>query len=149
MIRKHAGKLLLFFLAMGMFVALWSLKNHYVSHGSSACNINVTFNCDLVNKGIYSEILGFPVAGIGVAGFLIMGLTAFLQRKDDDPLLAKVLFFTALGGLAFSLYLTYLEAFVIHAWCLLCLASLSAITGTVATSWMVRTPPTRTPPTPS
>lgn len=30
----------------------------------------------------------------------------------------------SVGGTGFALYLTYLEGYVIHAWCILCLSSL-------------------------
>jgi uncharacterized membrane protein len=38
------------------------------------------------------------------------------------------LFFTALAGLAFSLYLTRIEAYVLEVWCIYCVASLAIIT---------------------
>jgi vitamin-K-epoxide reductase (warfarin-sensitive) len=38
------------------------------------------------------------------------------------------LFFTALVGLAFSLYLTRIEAYVLEVWCIYCVASLATIT---------------------
>ena len=33
----------------------------------------------------------------------------------------------SLGGLAFALYLTYVEKFILGVWCILCLTSLAAI----------------------
>jgi len=33
----------------------------------------------------------------------------------------------ALGGLGFALYLTYIEGFILHTWCILCLSSLALI----------------------
>jgi len=136
MVRKHAEKFLLLFTAAGFLVSLYSLAQHYGPVGG-ACNVNQTFNCDIVNKGSYSEIAGFPVAGVGVVGYIVIGIVALAWRKEKDPVLAKALLALSLGGLAFSLYLTSIEAFVLRAWCLLCLASLSSIVGVAASSAML------------
>lgn len=137
MIRKHAFALLLLFTLGGVLASLYGLKQHFAVVGTSACNVSTTFNCDLVNKSAYSEVFGFPVAGIGLVGYLMIGAVALFYRKERDPMVGKLLIALAAGGVLFSLYLTYLEAFVILAWCLICLASLSAIVGTLLTGFMV------------
>ena len=129
MIRKNAYAFLLFFLAAGLLVSLYALKQHYAPLGTSVCNVNATFNCDLVNKGPYGEIFGFPVAAIGVIGYVMMGILAMHFSRTKDPVIGKALLAMLAGGLAFTAYLTYLEAFVIGAWCLVCLASLSCVVG--------------------
>lgn len=129
MIRKNAYAFLLFFIAAGLLVSLYALKQHYAPLGGGACNVSQTFNCDLVNRGAYGEILGFPVAGLGVIGYVMMGIVAVHFSKTKDPVIGKMLLALLAGGLAFSAYLTYLEAFVIYAWCLICLASLSSVIG--------------------
>lgn len=138
MIKKHAEKFLLAFIIAGLIVAAWSLKNHYATTASSGCNVNRTFNCDVVNRGIYSEIGGFPVAGIGVVGYAVLGLIAAFWKKEKDPLMLKALLAFAAGGVVFSLYLSYIEAYVLYTWCLLCLASLSCIVGVTLSAMMVR-----------
>lgn len=129
MIRRYAYAFLLFFVAAGLSVSLYALKQHYAPLGGSACNVNATFNCDLVNRGPYGEIAGFPVAAVGLIGYLMIGIVAMQFSKTKDPVLGKALLALVAGGIVFSLYLTYLEAFVIGAWCLVCLASLSSIVG--------------------
>ena len=129
MIRKNAYAFLLFFLAAGLLVSLYALKQHYAPLGTSVCNVSATFNCDLVNKGPYGEIFGFPVAAIGVIGYVMMGILAMHFSRTKDPVIGKALLAMLAGGLAFTAYLTYLEAFVIGAWCLVCLASLCCISG--------------------
>ena len=136
MIRKNAYAFLLFFIAAGLLVSLYALKQHSAPAGGGACNVNETFNCDLVNRGPYGEIFGFPVAAIGVIGYVMMGIVAIHFSKTKDPVIGKGLLVMLAGGLAFSAYLTYLEAFVIHAWCLICLASLSSIVGASVTGHM-------------
>lgn len=129
MIRKNAYAFLLFFIAAGLLVSLYALRQHSAPLGGGACNVNTTFNCDLVNRGPYGEIYGFPVAAIGLIGYLMMGIVAIHFSKTKDPVIGKALLVMCAGALAFSAYLTYLEAFVIGAWCLICLASLSSIVG--------------------
>ncbi len=129
MIRKHAARLLFFFSIAGLLVSAYALKQHYAPLGTSVCNINEAFNCDLVNKGPYGEILGFPVAAIGLIGYLMILIVAIQFLRTKDSVLGKALLVLCAGGVAFSLYLTSLEAFVIHGWCLVCLASLSSIVG--------------------
>jgi vitamin-K-epoxide reductase (warfarin-sensitive) len=137
MIRKNAYAFLLFFIAAGLLVSLYALKQHYAPLGGGACNVTETFNCDLVNRGPYGKIFGFPVAGMGVIGYVMMGIVAIHFSKTKDPVIGKGLLLLLAGGIGFSLYLTYLEAFVIHAWCLICLASLSSIVGASVSGWMV------------
>ncbi len=129
MIRTHAVRLLLFFAIAGLLVSGYALKQHYAPLGTSICNLGERLNCDLVNKGPYGEILGFPVAAIGLIGYLMILIVAIQFLRTKDPVLGKALLVLLAGGFAFSLYLTSLEAFVIHAWCLMCLASLSCIVG--------------------
>jgi uncharacterized membrane protein len=88
------------------------------------CSIGGTFNCDVVNKGPYSKIFGVPVALVGVIGYAFMALASYMKiRNPSDRQLTLFLGLAAAGGLGFSLYLTGIEAFVLHVWCLLCLTS--------------------------
>lgn len=137
MIRRHAYKLLLFFCAAGLFISLYALQQHYAPVGSSACNVSATFDCDAVNKSEWSELFGFPVAGIGVIGYLVLAIVTVAYARDRDRVLGKALLFLCAGALLFSLYLTSIEAFVLGVWCLLCLASLSAITGASLISLLI------------
>jgi uncharacterized membrane protein len=74
--------------------------------------------------------LGIPVAAYGVAGYLALfaislaGLQARWAERREPTLALVVL--SGLG-VAFSGYLTYLEAAVIHAWCRWCLISAGII----------------------
>ena len=111
----------------GMVVSAISLERHYATSASGFCDFNQKFNCDLVNRSEYSSIVGIPVAGIGVAGYaLLLVLSAFQQPRRETP---NRLFAVAIAGLAFALYLTYIEAYKLETWCILCLSSLALIAG--------------------
>lgn len=109
----------------GIVVSAISLQRHYAVSSSGFCDFNQKFNCDLVNRSEYSTIVGIPVAGIGLAGYgLLFVLSAFRQAHQETQ---ARLFGAAIAGLAFALYLTYIEAYKLETWCILCLASLALI----------------------
>ncbi len=76
-----------------------------------------TGGCDAVNSSPYSEILGIPVAAIGVLGYLALLALALwaLFAQDNAPywLTDLRLFFAAIG-VFFAAYLTVVELFIIH-----------------------------------
>jgi len=81
-------------------------------------------------------VAGVPVAFFGVVGYValfvmaLVGLqSSFLSKRSVSVLLAAL----ATGGVLFTAYLTYLEAFVIHAWCRWCLGSAAVMVVT----WVV------------
>ncbi len=68
---------------------------------------------------------GIPVALLGIFGYLlILALATVYREKAETPF---ILALGTLAGLGFALYLAYIEAFVLHAWCILCLSSLVLI----------------------
>jgi uncharacterized membrane protein len=69
--------------------------------------------------------MGIPVAGIGIVGYGVLLILATVYRsRAQTPLRLLVL---AFAGLAFALYLTYVEGYVLETWCILCLSSLGLI----------------------
>jgi vitamin-K-epoxide reductase (warfarin-sensitive) len=117
---------------VGIVVSSVSLQHHYAKSKTEYCDIGTAFNCDIVNRSEYSSLLGIPVALIGMLGYgVVLGLaTAYRERRETPSLL----FAGAAAGLAFALYLTYVEARVLGVWCILCLSSLAVISGIAAVS---------------
>ncbi len=112
----------------GVMVSSVSLQHHYATSKTAYCDIAETFNCDIVNRSEYSSIFGIPVALIGMLGYAALaGLATVYRERRETP---AVLFSAAGMGLAFALYLTYIEARVLGVWCLLCLSSLALIATT-------------------
>jgi uncharacterized membrane protein len=109
----------------GMGVSFVSLYHHYGTSQTSYCDFGESFNCDIVNRSTYSTISGIPVALIGIVGYLgLLVLATFYRNKAETP---TRLALASLAGLSFALYLTYIEGFVLAAWCVLCLSSLAII----------------------
>ena len=109
----------------GALVSSVSLYHHYGTSATSYCDIGENFNCDIVNRSTYSTIAGVPVAAIGIIGYLatLMLATVYRGKAGVPAMLAAA----SLAGLGFALYLTYIEGFVLAAWCVLCLSSLALI----------------------
>lgn len=135
-VRRRMLTTIIFLSIAGIGVSSVSLYHHYGTSKSSYCDFGANFNCDMVNRSIYSEVAGVPVALIGVLGYCgLLGLTIFYLRKEDAPVL---LLMGSLAGLAFALYLTYIEGFVLAVWCVLCLSSLGLISAiTVLSGFLV------------
>jgi len=109
---------------VGLFVALY-LWLHALGFGG-AIKCGASGGCEVVQTSQWAVFLGLPVAFYGVAGYFallavaILGLRpAALPERKWSVLLAGL----ASAGFLFTLYLTYLELFVIHAICRWCVGS--------------------------
>jgi len=109
----------------GVVVSSVSLGHHYGTSKTSYCDFGESFNCDIVNRSIYSTVLGVPDALIGILGYgLLLALATFYRTKAETPFMLLI---ASTAGLGFALYLTYIEKFVLATWCVLCLSSLTLI----------------------
>ena len=109
----------------GVAVSSVTLYHHFSTSKTSFCDMGQSFNCDLVNRSRYSTLAGVPVALIGIVGYLlILALATLYRAKGETPWMLMI---ASLTGLGFALYLTYIEARVLYAWCILCLSSLATI----------------------
>lgn len=109
----------------GIIDSAIALQRHYAKSSTQLCDFNRRFNCDIVNRSEYSTIQGVPVAAIGVAGYVTLLLLSTLWKSR--PQTPNRLLGAAIAGLVFALYLTYIEAYELMTWCILCLASLLLI----------------------
>jgi uncharacterized membrane protein len=88
-------------------------------------------NCETVQQSPYAKIFGVIPMGIfgllGYFGLLAAWLTRRFLPKWENPA-ALAFFGMAVFAVVFSLYLTYLEPFVIQAVCIWCLSSAALVT---------------------
>jgi len=84
--------------------------------GALVCS---TGGCETAQNSSYAEVLGVPVAALGLAGFLGL-LVAALARGEWARLSQATL---ALSAFFFSAYLLYIQLIVIDAICQWCLAT--------------------------
>jgi uncharacterized membrane protein len=112
----------------GFFVSLYLWLHKLGVIGVLQCG---TGGCDTVQASPYADFLGLPVALYGVVGYAVLFAVSLLAvrqrdapRRRPDTLLAVL----ASLGFLFTLYLTALELFVIHAICRYCVGSAAIIT---------------------
>jgi len=129
---RHRQAIALLALA-GWFVSLYLWLYKIGAIGTLQCG---TGACETVQTSRYAELLGIPVAFYGVVGYAGLLLTSLAGlrpvlagRRGVTSLLAGL----ATGGLLFTVYLTYLELFVLQAICRWCVASAVII----AAIWVV------------
>ncbi len=109
----------------GIGVSSVSLSHHYGTEKTTYCDFGESFNCDIVNRSVYSTVFGIPDALIGIFGYAFLLTLATLYRSAEQT--PTLLLGSSIGGLGFALYLTYIEKFVLATWCILCLSSLTLI----------------------
>ncbi len=84
-------------------------------------------DCATVNESAYSEIFGIPVALVGVGGYLAILAVLLLEKYGKNKFFKEnsllAVFGLGVGGFGFTLYLVYVEAFILKAWCPFCVAS--------------------------
>jgi uncharacterized membrane protein len=101
-----------------------------VTHTRALCG--PVGDCNAVQSSPYAKLFGvIPIGLVGALGYIAI-LVAWAWGRFRSDTLAKiagpVMYAMALFGVLFSIYLTYLEIFVIHAVCIWCLTSAVIIT---------------------
>ena len=110
---------------LGITVSALALREKYRPYGESPCDINDRWDCGIVNHSPYAvwprgSEHGIPVAVIGIAGYLLLGVLAFFRRYG-------LMLILSIPALAFALYLAHIEEHVLGVWCLYCAISLGTI----------------------
>lgn len=107
----------------GTFVSVYLYLYKIGKIGSLACG---TGGCEIVQQSPQSRFLGVEVALIGVVGYLlltVLAAAALQPRLAGRSWPVHGLLGASAGALAFTLYLKYLEFFVIEAICRWCVVS--------------------------
>ena len=102
--------------AAGVVVAGYLTWAHYGS-GSVVCPVGG--GCETVQESEYAEVAGVPVAVLGLVAYVVL-LALIVWDAPVARLAAAML---ALVGLLFSAYLLVVQAFVIEAFCIWCVAN--------------------------
>jgi len=105
---------------VGIVVSSLALREHYRTD-TSPCSINERWDCGIVNHSPYAMLFGVPVAVIGIAGYLLLGVLAFGKAYPWMLPLVTVAF-------AFAVHLADVESMVLGVWCIYCVISLGVIT---------------------
>ena len=121
--------LLLALSLLGLFDSLYLL---WVYTSPSRPIVCLGSGCDAVRASSYAHLFGLPLPVFGVASYTILAMLIFAEPLVSSRLGRAIQYALAgisCAGFLFSIYLTSLEAFVIHAWCPWCVVSALVITG--------------------
>lgn len=114
---------------LGLFVAGY-LTYVEISHKTAICG--PIGNCNSVQTSKYATLWGFlPVGVFGMIGYIAIAVAWLVHLFTSDlikPYSSLVIWGMALLGVLFSIYLTFLEPFVIGATCAWCISSAIIIT---------------------
>ncbi len=111
----------------------------YVHYEPAALICTRSGGCETVQDSSYATLLGIPVALLGLVAYLVV-LALVVWDTDLARTLAAAI---AIGAVGFGIYLVSLQAFVIDAWCIWCLANDLVLVPLLAilTVWRVLRPP--------
>jgi uncharacterized membrane protein len=119
---------------LGLFLSAYLYLYKIGRIGTLACGSG---GCETVQQSVWSRIGGIEVSLIGILGYaalLTVGLIGLQPRLAGRRWPALLLTGLAGIGVLFTLYLTSLELFVIHAICRWCVGSAVVILGVLAAS---------------
>jgi uncharacterized membrane protein len=104
--------------AIGLCLAGYLTYVHY-SGTTPPCSIKGN-PCSQVQKSQYSELVGVPVALIGLLGYIAILGSLLASESERARFVTTAL---TVGGFGFSAYLTYRELFTLHKICEWCVGS--------------------------
>lgn len=82
-------------------------------------------DCSVVNASRYADVNGIPVAVIGVIGYIAILAILWLERRNEffETNGSMIFFGVSLIGFFFTLWLIYVEAALLKAYCPFCITS--------------------------
>lgn len=106
---------------VGLLDAVYLAYEHGSGSNSFACPDTGHIDCAKVTTSSYSELLGMPVAYLGLAFFVLLVLVMSPWAwESPSPLIRWGRVALVVSGLAFALYLVWAELYKLDAICLYC-----------------------------
>jgi uncharacterized membrane protein len=95
--------------------------------------------CEIVQDSEYSEVLGIPVAALGLGYSLIIALAGLTWWRAGDRRALLLAYGLGMVGALFEAYLVYLQLAVIRAVCIWCVAyGVTVVTGLILAALELR-----------
>jgi uncharacterized membrane protein len=117
---------------VGLFVSAYLYLYKIGRIGTLACGSG---GCETVQTSVWSRFAGVEVSLIGIVGYALLFAVALVGLRPEQAARrwpGQLLAGLAAGGVLFTIYLTYVELFVIHAICRWCVGSAVIIVGLFA-----------------
>lgn len=119
------GTALLLMAMVGLFDAVYLTVKHYTK---SDVNCTITKGCEQVLTSSYATPFGIPMGLMGAVYYLGIALLAGIFLDSGKIKFLTWIYLLSSMGFLFTLYLLYLQKYIIGAYCQYCL--LSALTTT-------------------
>ncbi len=141
--KKTVALILALFVSLaGMYLGAYltdvhyKLKNNQEVEETLPCTLHPSFDCDLVNSSVYSEMFGIPIALLGfffyAAVFVVVIFALCKPLHADVPLV--ITHGLTICSILFSIYLFYVAKFIIGALCPYCIMMYGVNTGLFITT---------------
>lgn len=122
-------RIALVLIVIGIFVTTY-LSYLKAFNTSAVCVEGEAFNCEVVLNSVYSELFDIPIAYLGLIMYLTLGTLFLLENRVGflQEYGKIIMFGIALFAWVFSMYLVYLQFFVLQALCPWCLTHETVMT---------------------
>lgn len=98
----------------GIALAIYLLTEQITRSSFQPCNINSFVNCNAIISGPVANTFGIPTPLIGLMGYVVLLFASLRKMK-------RLLLGTAIFGLVFCLWIAYIELFLLHVICPVCI----------------------------
>ncbi len=115
------NRLIFGFSILGLIISAF-LAYEYLQPTPIICPLTGN-GCELVRKSEYSSIFGISIPYLGVLFYTGFAFISIWLSQNFNKLLNNLRLLAAGFSVLFGIYLTYLEAFVINAYCFWCVCS--------------------------
>lgn len=106
---------------IGVMIAGYLTMVHYSLNGI-ACNIDNN-GCNPVLSSEYAVFMGIPIAILGLLYYLALSALMTYELFGEKYSMIKLFTLLTSIGVLISMYLVYIQAFIIEAFCYYCLGS--------------------------
>lgn len=116
--------LILFFAFCGIAVSAYLAQSEALGT-PLICDVTVLSGCNVVVESQYSKILGISLADFGLLFYTMLFVVAAFELLLLNQLLRHTMQVFALVGLLSSVYSIFTQYYLIQAWCIYCLTSVT------------------------
>lgn len=117
--RQFLNRMIFILAIIGILIAAYVTQSFLRKVGI----VCVSSGCELVRKNPASYLWGVPVPAVGLVGYSIIAILAFLRTSSKNKNLLKGILGMTAFGVAFTSWFTYTEIFIIKGICTWCAIS--------------------------
>ncbi|MBI3385715.1 vitamin K epoxide reductase family protein [Candidatus Gottesmanbacteria bacterium] len=117
---KLSNRIVFILALLGVVMAFYVLQS-WLRQTSIICLTGG--GCEAVRKSAVSYPFGIPVPAVGLVGYAVIAVLAFLKTTSQATWITKALLGMTIFGVCFVSWFTYMELFVIRAVCTWCAVS--------------------------